>query len=77
MEQLGRDDIIDSVLASGIRSGYHFEMKVGPDKTMNFTARATPLEPGKSGRKYFFTDEAQVVRCTMTPPATVQSPPCK
>jgi prepilin-type N-terminal cleavage/methylation domain-containing protein len=46
---------IDSVLASGKKSGYDFVYsKTSP---ASFTLNADPQFPGRTGNRYFFTDE--------------------
>jgi hypothetical protein len=57
--------LIDSVLASGEKQGYRFEI-LWADQ-FRFAARAVPLAPGKSGRRSFFVDETGVIRFSVWP----------
>ena len=58
--------LIDSILATGVKSGYQFTY-VGtiPDALGNFqsfTLNADPVTPGTSGRRNFYTDQTGVIR---------------
>ena len=53
LEEMGRDGILDSVLASGIKSGYKFETIVGPDKKMHFTATGSSPSPARPDESIF------------------------
>jgi hypothetical protein len=59
-------DLIDSTLAASTKSGYHFTYipgKVEPDgKIESYTVRAEPVNPGVTGKMYYFTDQSGVVR---------------
>jgi len=72
-------DLIDSVLASGTKSGYQFTY-VGTDvngdgKIDRYTINADPVSLGTSGQRYFFTDESGTVRHNLLGPATASDPP--
>lgn len=72
-------NLIDSVLASGTKSGYVFTY-VPRDMDGNgtfdtYTLTADPVKPGNTGRRYFFTDESGVVRSETNSPANASSPP--
>lgn len=54
------------------RDGYRFEMQ--PDKA-GYTITATPIEPGITGRKWFYTDASAVIRYSTAGPATTHSVP--
>lgn len=72
--QLGNPDggnqsepFVDSVLASGIKSGYRFVSLPslgGPGVAPGFQAFAIPTSPGQSGFQQLFVDETQVIRQT-------------
>ncbi len=68
---------IDSVLASGQKSGYRFTYVAGPADEhgliMAYTVRADPLAP-ESGERSFFTDETGVIRFENGKPAGPDSP---
>jgi type IV pilus assembly protein PilA len=63
--QLSAEGLIDNVLGGGTKSGYVFETAAGTSPTLQFTAIASPQIPTgvtASGKRYFFTDETQVIR---------------
>jgi hypothetical protein len=64
LEMLGKYQLIDNVLASGRKQGYAFRIVPGGDFRNQYKAVATPLEPGKSGKRAFFVDESGVIRFT-------------
>ena len=73
-------DLIDSVLASGQKSGYNFIYTPGPrdaqGRIPSYTVLARPATPGVSGQRNFFTDETGVIRATLEDrPATAADPP--
>jgi len=74
LKEMLDDDILSPELASGIRSGYRFTFKPGKDPSLEFSATAQPLEPGKTGRRSYYVDEMQVVRFSESGPATSSSP---
>lgn len=59
-------ELIDEVLASGTKSGYSFVYSAGaadPQGRINsYIVTATPLLPGTTGMRYFFTDQTCVIR---------------
>jgi hypothetical protein len=59
-------DLIDSVLASGRKSGYVFLLTAAPPdsrgSTTHYTIIARPQKYGKQGTHSFFTDESGVQR---------------
>lgn len=58
-------DLIDSSLMSGTKSGYDFVYVAGAPDTdgaiNNYTLNANPSVPGKSGVRFFYTDESGVI----------------
>lgn len=54
-------DLIDSVLATGIKSGYIFEYTAGTSN-QPYIITATPITPGITGQNMFFTDQSGVIR---------------
>lgn len=47
----------------------------GPNGTpSSYTANANPINPGSTGRRWFFTDESFVIRFNTTSAATVNDP---
>ena len=63
---------IDSVLGSGLKSGYTFGY-AGALNTWTCTAGPTTL--GTTGDRYFFVDQTGVIRFNGTGPAGVADPP--
>jgi type IV pilus assembly protein PilA len=75
-------DLVDSVLARGIKTGYVFHYKIsqttGPDEANGinaYTITADPVVLGSSGRRHFFTDQTGVIRSEANRAATADSPP--
>jgi prepilin-type N-terminal cleavage/methylation domain-containing protein len=54
-------DLIDSVLASGSKSGYTFAYTVGTS-AQSYSITATPIIPASSGQNMYFTDQSGVIR---------------
>ena len=59
-------DLLDSALVTGTKSGYGFSYvpgAAGPDGVIStYSVTATPLTPGVSGQRGFFTDQSLVIR---------------
>lgn len=55
-------DLIDSVLASGNKSGYTFVLAPGAVAGDTYTITATPTTVGTTGQRMFFTDQTGVIR---------------
>ena len=72
-------DLIDSVLAGGVKSGYRFAYAaVATDPTGNvlsYTITATPVALGSSGQRSFFTDQSGTIRSTASGTADSTSQP--
>jgi prepilin-type N-terminal cleavage/methylation domain-containing protein len=70
--------LIDSVLASGKKSGYNFVYTPGlADSNGNYvtyTLNGNPVTLGATGRRYFFTDQTAVIRQNYTAAATIADP---
>jgi type IV pilus assembly protein PilA len=71
-------DLVDQVLASGIRGGYQFIytplVPSGSSAPTGFTVSAGPISPGITGEWYFFVDQSNAIRQSYNTPATVASP---
>jgi type IV pilus assembly protein PilA len=71
-------DMIDQVLASGIRGGYQFLYTPltpsGSTSPTGFTVSAGPISPGITGEWYFFVDQSNAIRQSYNSPATASSP---
>ena len=69
-------DLIDSVLASGTKSGYSFAFKGDGNTPSNgYTIQADPTNRGTSGQRGFYTDQSGVIRWDPTTNATSSSAP--
>lgn len=72
-------DLIDVVLASGIKSGYSFVYSPidvnGDGQPDRFTLNANPVSPGQTGEKHFYVDETNVIRFSTSGPAGPGSTP--
>jgi type IV pilus assembly protein PilA len=65
-------DLIDSVLASGTKSGYVFVYRVHGTE---YGATANPVTEGTTGVRYFFSDQTGIIRVETSHPASAESPP--
>jgi type IV pilus assembly protein PilA len=72
-------DLIDSVLASGIKSGYTFAWTAGSTDAngniLSYNITASPSSPGVTGQRYFYTDQSGVIRADSAAAATATSTP--
>ena len=71
-------DLIDNVLASGIKSGYTFLLTGAAPAggiVQTYTATAVPVTPGQTGNRYFFTDQSFVIRQNTSTTAAVTDSP--
>jgi prepilin-type N-terminal cleavage/methylation domain-containing protein len=72
-------DLIDQLLASGIRGGYQFLyaplIPSGSTSPTGYTISAGPISPGITGEWYFFVDQSNTIRQSYNSPATSASPP--
>lgn len=65
LRQLRDYQLIDEVLAEGIKDGYLFRVRTdpgSPTEAPSFEVRAIPLEYGVTGRWSFYVDETYVLR---------------
>ncbi len=70
--------LIDSVLASGIKSGYSFSYSpsVGTTgRTDVYSFNANPITVGTTGTNFYFTDQSGVIRQNSTAQATASDSP--
>lgn len=71
--------LIDEILASGRKSNYRFTYIAGPadstGKITTYAVHADPIEPGKTGKMYYFTDQTCVIRAEKGKEANANSPP--
>jgi hypothetical protein len=72
-------DLIDSVLATGSKSGYSFTWSAGTTDNngnyLNYSITGQPLTPGTTGQRYFHTYQSGVIRASTGGMATVASTP--
>jgi len=72
-------DLIDSVLAGGVKSGYKFNYVVTAadpaGNVQSFSITATPLVPGTSGQRSFYTDQSGTIRASTAGSADSTSTP--
>jgi len=71
--------LIDSVLATGNKSGYNFSYSVvttdGNGQVTSYVIFAAPQIAGTTGVRYFYTDETAVIRYNSTTQAGPSDPP--
>jgi len=70
--------LIDNVLASGTKSGYTFIYVAGAvtgGVVPTYTLAASPMVPGQTGLRYFFTDQSGVIRFNLSATATASDAP--
>lgn len=72
-------DLIDSVLASGIKAGYSFTYTPGTNdnsaNVFSYAITAVPISPGTTGQRSFYTDESGVIRVSPSGSAGSSSTP--
>jgi prepilin-type N-terminal cleavage/methylation domain-containing protein len=71
--------LIDNVLQTGIKSGYSFSFSAATaDSSGNidqYAIYASPITPGVTGLRYFFTDQTGVIRADPSTNASSASTP--
>lgn len=71
--------LIDSVLASGVKSGYGFTytpaLADAAGRYNGYTLTANPVTPGQTGSAYYYTDQTHVIRGSTTGTATSSDSP--
>jgi prepilin-type N-terminal cleavage/methylation domain-containing protein len=71
-------DLIDNVLAGGVKSGYAF-VYTSSSPVSNvvpaYAVQANPLTWNQTGTRYFFTDQSGVIRFNISSAATVSDAP--
>jgi type IV pilus assembly protein PilA len=72
-------DLVDQVLASGLRGGYQFLytplIPSGGTAPTGYTVNANPISPGITGEWFFYLDQSNVIRQNDGSPASVSSSP--
>ena len=72
-------DLIDSVLSTGVKSGYKFAYAVVSSdplgNVISYSITATPLQAGVTGQRSFYTDQSGTIRSTANGTADATSTP--
>jgi type IV pilus assembly protein PilA len=72
-------DLIDSVLATGVKSGYKFTYAVVASdpagNVLSYSISASPVVPGTSGQRSFYTDQSGTIRASTGGSADSSSTP--
>jgi prepilin-type N-terminal cleavage/methylation domain-containing protein len=71
-------DLLDAVLITGRKAGYIFTYTPGPTVTGQITTysiTASPIAPGSSGQRGFYTDQSLLIRVNLTTTATSTDAP--
>lgn len=72
-------DLIDSVLATGVKSGYKFGFVVvsadPAGNVLGYSITASPITPGTTGQRSFYTDQSGTIRATSSGTADSTSTP--
>ena len=72
-------DLVDSALATGIKSGYQFTYSVVSSDAggyvVSYAVTANPVTVGVTGQRYFFTDDSGTIRFNNGGPANSTSTP--
>jgi hypothetical protein len=64
LEELGKEKLIDYVLAEGHRYGYLFRIRLenfSPESAASFEIVAVPRAYGRTGRRSFYMNESGVI----------------
>jgi type IV pilus assembly protein PilA len=72
-------DLIDSVLATGVKAGYRYTYAVTSSdpsgNVLSYSITATPVSPGVTGQRSFYTDQSGTIRSTTNGTADSSSTP--
>ena len=72
-------DLVDSVMATGIKSGYKFTFSVvatdPSGNVLSYAITASPVTPGTTGQRCFFTDPSGTIRASTGGSAESSSTP--
>jgi hypothetical protein len=72
-------DLIDSGLATGVKSGYKFTFTVisadNAGNVSSYAITAVPVTPGSTGVRSFYTDQGGTIRVSPSGTADSSSPP--
>ena len=67
-------DLLDSVLATGTKSGYAFSFTAGATAGTSYSVNADPVS-SSTGQRHFYTDQSLVIRADTSAAATSGSNP--
>ncbi len=70
--------LIDSVLAGGAKNGYTLTYVPGASADgaiSTYTVTASPITPGQTGERFFYTDQSGIIRSNLSSIATVSDAP--
>ena len=67
-------DLVDSVLATGVKSGYTLTYTAGASD-LSYSISAVPTTAGVTGQRGFWTDQTGVIRANVSGAATSGSTP--
>lgn len=65
LTELGKENLIDTALASGTKQEYTFKIGFGKDQGSRYWIKASPVVPGKSGTRYFFMDQSGIIQYSL------------
>jgi type IV pilus assembly protein PilA len=72
-------DLIDSTLATGVKSGYKFSFTIlatdPAGNVVSYAITAVPVTAGSTGQKSFYTDQSGTIRVSSSGTADSSSPP--
>jgi type IV pilus assembly protein PilA len=71
-------DLLDSVLATGTKSGYTFTYAASAavnGSTTNYTVNADPVTPGTTGQNHYYADSTGVIRLNTSATASASDSP--
>lgn len=76
LQELSDASLVDSVLGSGRRQGYVFQVAVSPTAPEDaWMATASPMTPGTTGTRYFMINQDGVIYHSTTAPFAI-TPDC-
>lgn len=70
--------LIDDILATGVKTGYAFTYVSAPPSNgiiYNYSLKADPNVPGGTGQRHFYADQTGVIRFNAAVPATAADAP--
>ena len=72
----GGAGLLDSVLASGVKSGYSFTVSVASGSPASlYIVKGDPVVQGQTGQRHFFSDQSGVIRYNTSAVASASDNP--